>query len=43
MQEELTLMGAYVDEGLVIFPEDESLLALKQMMIDALEDMEVSE
>ena len=41
--EELTLMGAYVDEGLVIFPEDESLLALKQMMIDALEDMEVSE
>ena len=41
--EELTLMGAYVDEGLAIFPEDESLLALKQMMIDALEDMEVSE
>ena len=41
--EELTLMGAYVDEGLVIFPEDESLLALKQMLIDALEDMEVSE
>ena len=41
--EELTLMGAYVDEGLVIFPEDESLLALKQMMIDALEDLEVSE
>ena len=40
--EELTLMGAYVDEGLAIFPEDESLLALKQMMIDALEDMEVS-
>ena len=41
--EELTLMGAYVDEGLAIFPEDESLLALKQMLIDALEDMEVSE
>ena len=41
--EELTLMGAYVDEGLAIFPEDESLLALKQMMIDAHEDMEVSE
>ena len=41
--EELTLMGAYVDEGLAIFPEDESLLALKQMLVDALEDMEVSE
>ena len=41
--EELTLMGAYVDEGLAIFPEDESLLALKTMLVSALEDMEVSE
>ena len=41
--EEFSLMGAYIDEGLAIFPEDEKLLLLKDMINDALEDMEVSE
>ena len=41
--EEISLMGAYIDEGLAIFPEDEKLLLLKDMINDALEDMEVSE
>ena len=41
--EEFSLMGAYIDEGLAVFPEDEKLLLLKEMINDALEDMEVSE
>ena len=41
--EEISLMGAYIDEGLAVFPEDEKLLLLKEMINDALEDMEVSE
>ena len=41
--EEISLMGAYIDEGLAIFPEDEKLLLLKDMINGALEDMEVSE
>ena len=41
--EEISLMGAYIDEGLAIFPEDEKLLLLKDMINDALEDMEVSQ
>ena len=40
--EEISLMGAYIDEGLAVFPEDEKLLLLKEMINDALEDMEVS-
>jgi len=39
----ISLMGAYIDEGLAVFQEDEKLLLLKDMINDALEDMEVSE
>ncbi len=36
-------MGAYIDEGLAIFPEDETLLAFKQSIVDAANDTEVAE
>ena len=38
--EQLELMGEYVEEGLAIFPEDEKLLILKQVLIDALNKVE---
>ena len=37
---ELKLMGEYVDEGLAIFPQDETLLMLRESMIDAVKKME---
>lgn len=36
-------MGAYVDEGLAIFPEDETLLAFKNSITDAAGKTEVAE
>ncbi len=37
---DLGRMGAYMDEALVIFPDDENLNALKQSMLDAAQEME---
>lgn len=35
------LLGGYIDEGLILFPEDEALSALKQVLINVLEGTEV--
>ena len=37
---DLELMGEYVDEGLAVFPQDETLLMFRQSMIDAVKEME---
>ncbi len=36
-------MGAYVDEGLAAFPQDETLLMFRQSMIDAVTEMEAGQ
>ena len=38
--EDMEQMGAYVDEGLAVFPDDESLQMLRQGMLDAVKEME---
>ena len=40
---DLELMGEYVDEGLAIFPGDETLLMFRQSMIDAVTEMEAEQ
>ena len=40
---DLELMGEYVDEGLAIFPQDETLLMFRQSMIDAVTKMEAGQ
>lgn len=37
---DLELMGQYVDEGLAIFPQDETLLMFRKSMTDAVKEME---
>ena len=38
--EDMEQMGAYVDEGLAVFPDDESLQMLRRGMLDAVKEME---
>ena len=40
---DLELMGGYVDEGLAIFPQDETLLMFRESMIDAVAKMEAGQ
>ena len=40
---DLELMGEYVDEGLAIFPQDETLRMIRQSMIDAVSEMEAGQ
>ena len=40
---DLGLAGGYVDEGLAVFPQDETLLMFKESMIDAVKRMEAAE
>ena len=40
---DLEQMGGYVDEGLAIFPQDETLLMFRQSMLDAVTKMEAGQ